>query len=512
MRAAVIFCACAAAAAAALPPPFGAIVTATLYKNPAVALRHCNYVASFTPNDGSDDFRFKIVPARNGAPAPAASLQSVNFPSMYFAPTGAGLALGISATASAGDASFTIAPGAANATAAFSLVSLSATPAFAGKYVTWSPANAAPCHYAPPAGDAVLAAATDAAASTVYLGAPPPPPPLPPATVNVTAVATHRVSPLFNGCHVRLRRTTPARGARNYSPNKPLYPISTARPTTPNQKIDPGYTQQPRGWFAQLVYGESFEKGTTAANGYAWTPFGAGAGTAALDAATPFNGAPSLGLTLSSGGPLGWANRGIGNEGMSLAGGALYEGYLFVLAPAGATLWLAANDYVANTVIASASVAVAAAPDWQRVAFSLSPTAGTACVGIAPGSEPNIDCGNLGPNPGHVCVKCAGELQVGLAQPGAAHVSFVYFAPGPWGRVAGQPVLKAAADTMAAMGITVIRQGGTVSQSFRWKDWRGVPWQRPSMGHVWGDSLVSGWVRLRARTAPRPLAAPWPLP
>lgn len=66
------------------------------------------------------------------------------------------------------------------------------------------------------------------------------------------------------------------------------------------------------------------------------------------------------------------------------------------------------------------------------------------------------------------------------------------------------------------MGTKVIRQGGTVSQSFRWKDWRGVPWQRASMQaspryggardvksccslpllslqHVWGDSLVSGW-------------------
>ena len=84
------------------------------------------------------------------------------------------------------------------------------------------------------------------------------------------------------------------------------------------------------------------------------------------------------------------------------------------------------------------------------------------------------------------------------------------------------------------MGTRVIRQGGTVSQSFRWKDWRGVPWQRasmqarwsgegsmqpsnpcrhvavwgvehaasqadawrspaPALQHVWGDSLVSGW-------------------
>jgi alpha-L-arabinofuranosidase len=43
------------------------------------------------------------------------------------------------------------------------------------------------------------------------------------------------------------------------------------------------------------------------------------------------------------------------------------------------------------------------------------------------------------------------------------------------------------------MGIQMIRQGGTVSQTFTWKDWRGAPWARASLGHVWGDSLVSGW-------------------
>ena len=44
------------------------------------------------------------------------------------------------------------------------------------------------------------------------------------------------------------------------------------------------------------------------------------------------------------------------------------------------------------------------------------------------------------------------------------------------------------------MGTRVIRQGGTVSQSFTWKDWRGVPWQRGSMqvsGHVRALHLVS---------------------
>ena len=219
--------------------------------------------------------------------------------------------------------------------------------------------------------------------------------------------------------------------------------------------------------------------------------------TVALDASTPFNPAapvPSLGITFTSGtGVAGWANRGIGNEGMSLVAGSPYDGYVFVLAPAGASLWVAAVDYVGGKTLDSKTIAVGAAPGWQQVPFALTPSAGTACVGIAPGSVANIDCGRLGPNPGHACVQCGGELQVGLAAPGAAHIGYVFFEPGPWGRVGDLPVLKSAADTMAAMGTRVIRQGGTVSQSFIWKDWRGVPWARASMGHVWGDSLVSGW-------------------
>lgn len=32
-----------------------------------------------------------------------------------------------------------------------------------------------------------------------------------------------------------------------------------------------------------------------------------------------------------------------------------------------------------------------------------------------------------------------------------------------------------------------------MSRTFRWKHWRGAPWNRASMQHVWGDSLVGGW-------------------
>ena len=89
------------------------------------------------------------------------------------------------------------------------------------------------------------------------------------------------------------------------------------------------------------MYGESFEQGTTAKSGYAWNDITSAGVTAtvALDASTPFNPAapvPSLGITFTSGtGVAGWANRGIGNEGMSLVAGSPYDGYVFVLAPAG---------------------------------------------------------------------------------------------------------------------------------------------------------------------------------
>jgi len=129
------------------------------------------------------------------------------------------------------------------------------------------------------------------------------------------------------------------------------------------------------------------------------------------------------------------------------------------------------------------------------VPFALSPTAPAACGAIAPGSDATVDCGNMGPNPGHICIRCAGEFVVGLAAPGSAHIGFSQLVPGAWGSFAGLPVSRLGVETLMQMGITTIRQGGTVSQSFKWKDWIPVsqPWLRPSMGHTWGDSLIGSW-------------------
>lgn len=148
--------------------------------------------------------------------------------------------------------------------------------------------------------------------------------------------------------------------------------------------------------------------------------------------------------------------------------------------------------------------AVPASSSWQQVNFTLTPSASTNCVGITPGSDPAIDCGNFGPGIGHVCVRCAGEFAIFVNGPSTVHVGYVFLQPGEWGRFQGLPVLLSAVQVLQTMGINVIRQGGTFAQTIVWKDWRGPPTQRPSMQLTWGASLISGtsaspWARARER-------------
>jgi len=274
---------------------------------------------------------------------------------------------------------------------------------------------------------------------------------------------------------------------------------------------DPGFANEPRGFYSQLIYGEAFEAAPAGAPSV-WNNVTAGgaAGSAGLDAATPFgaNAVPSMRLAVASpgggggggGGLVGVSNRGVGNEGLFLAA-AEYVGYVFVKVPAGAPapaqLVVQLVDYAAGVTLAAAASAVSPAADggWVRVNFTLTPSAGTACEGIAPGSDPAVSCGGMGGQPGSVCVRCGGEFVVGLAGPAGAvlNVGYVFLSPGPWGTFAGLPVLRSAVDALRQMGITLIRQGGSVAQTLAWKDWRGAPWERRSLGHVWGGSLVSGW-------------------
>jgi hypothetical protein len=93
-----------------------------------------------------------------------------------------------------------------------------------------------------------------------------------------------------------------------------------------------------------------------------------------------------------------------------------------------------------------------------------------------------------------VCVRCGGEFVMGLVgAQGQASFGWVELHPGSWGRYKGLPVLASAMDTMEKLGVTTIRQGGTVSQGLRWKDWRGEPAYRASSIQTWQSSLIGGW-------------------
>lgn len=182
-----------------------------------------------------------------------------------------------------------------------------------------------------------------------------------------------------------------------------------------------------------------------------------------LDASMPFQALPSLKLVYRSGSGLyGIGNRGLGNEGLFLHGGRDYEGYFFARGLPGTTVGVTVRftDTTSGAVLASEVVQVITPADdnsWIQVNFTLTPSAGTSCVGITPGSDPSVDCGNMGPQPGHICVKCGGQFEIGLASPSQVNIDYVFLQPGQWGRLPGLSVLAEPAQWLVNMGVTAIR-------------------------------------------------------
>ena len=209
---------------------------------------------------------------------------------------------------------------------------------------------------------------------------------------------------------------------------------------------DSGYGHAPRGFYSQLIFDESFEAtnqtdGKENATSSGWHDvYVPSVGSVARDTANPLNGWASRKLTLfkdtASTAAVGVVNRGLGNEGLFLEAKKEYEGYLFARADQDAVLTVALEDATTSppTTLASANLSYTGQHGaWQMLNFSaLVPAAGTACDGIAYGSDPSVDCGaDVGAGLGHVCVRCGGQLVVALASPGGdAHVDFVHLQPG----------------------------------------------------------------------------------
>lgn len=156
--------------------------------------------------------------------------------------------------------------------------------------------------------------------------------------------------------------------------------------------------------------------------------------------------------------PAGVSNRGLGNAGMAFEAGQLYEGFLFARLPttelsrdgvAAVSLTVSLEDYVNKKTLATETLSISMGRNgheemvgsngFMRYNFTLTPSASTGCVDIAPGSDPKISCGNGKPrsNVGHTCVKCGGEFKLSLTTAGSAVlVNYVFLQPGEWGRLA----------------------------------------------------------------------------
>jgi hypothetical protein len=183
-------------------------------------------------------------------------------------------------------------------------------------------------------------------------------------------------------------------------------------------------------------------------------------------------------------------HRGMGNEGLVLQGGKPYEGYVFARADATSRLTVSLRDYQTQVTLASAVVMVPGGGGWTQLNYTLTPTAGTTCVG-ADQEDPGVDCDD--PFPDYVCIKCGGELSYSLAAPGAVWFGYARLEPGTWGRFGGLPLRIEAANTLKAMGVSALRYGGSVGSSVSWKDFRGPLWNRTGLGRNWASSDMSGW-------------------
>ena len=253
--------------------------------------------------------------------------------------------------------------------------------------------------------------------------------------------------------------------------------------------FDEGFAQATFSWSRSILVSHSFESYHSFAV-QAWSnATDAGVtGASALDNSTQVNPsarAPSLRVTFQGGaGVAGSANRGMGGEGLALAA-APYDGFAVVLAPAGAALYVALRPRGGGAPLAAATLPLPPSAAWQLVNFSLTPSAPTACEGIAPGADATVDCGALTANPGSVCVRCGGEFVIGLAQPGAVNIGFVDLYPRDSAGPASRPLIEA----LKTMGTGFVRYGGTVAQTIQWKAWRGRPWERAAMQHSWAGGI-----------------------
>jgi hypothetical protein len=279
--------------------------------------------------------------------------------------------------------------------------------------------------------------------------------------------------------------------------------LDASSPGTPvNAKLaschlDEGYVHASWSLYSQMIMGAAFDEQSV------WNPHTTDPTdrlSYAVDPTVLYYNVSTMRMDLLAGpGPAGITNRGMGNEGLYFVGGKEYEGWALMRSDTSdaVTVYVAMRDYTTNVTLAETSLVLPGNPDgangsFTNISFTLTPSAGAECVGIAPGSDPRIDCGDTWPSAGHVCVRCGGEILFAISPTSSApgthvHIAYTYLQPGTWGRYKGLPVKAEGVATLQQMGITSVRVGGTYAQGIYWKDWRGPMWQRPTRNFYAGN-------------------------
>jgi len=455
-----------------------------------LSLRHCSFQLFGTRvDDKSNDFFWQISDPLNGVDG-AISIQSVNYPGYYITiisvadETGR---LGAVQTPNVDDSSFKMVTGLFGEGSTV-LQSLSKG-VHAGEYVTLKDSTTGNCASSFSGGqDAILAplsvvnqslSSIARAIWQINTNLPTAPPtPVPAAvTVEVTVNSseiTGQINPLSMGCH-----------------------------------SDSGYTQEERGFYSQLVIGESFEADDYSMSG--WTesiPEGVEA-FFAMDKDVTFHGTQSMKMVYFSGSKTaGLINRGLKAEGLYLEASKNYEGYVYITSKDSVEIEFSLEDYFNNSTLGSQTVTAPGDGKWHKVAFNIHlGKNGTTCETLNVTENPVFCAGDTTPSPGHACVRCGGQFKIGLKKPAFINVDYVFLQPGAWGRFNDLPVLKSGVDILQKMGVTVLRQGGSyvsVPQHdtpvgskddwYQWQYWTGPRELRNhTVGNQWNTELITGW-------------------
>lgn len=165
-------------------------------------------------------------------------------------------------------------------------------------------------------------------------------------------------------------------------------------------------------------------------------------------------------------GAVGIENMGLNRWGMCFRAEKAYEGYIWVKAEKPAELVVALQSDDGAKTYAEKPLS-AAAGDWQRLDFTLTPNAGDT----------------------------HGRFAVLLAKPGSVLIGHAFLQPGEWGRFKGLPCRKDVVDGLLAQGVTVLRYGGSMVNhgEYLWKKMIGPRDRRPPYRGTWYPYSSNGW-------------------